>query len=106
MATRTNLAVVPEAVPVETSTRIEYLQGIAEVTVSRSYRLNMLGYEHGDNFACIKVTVSSDTDMAQLGQQLQDELDDLQSPELNRLADILDKHNPKRNPSFLDGLLS
>ena len=111
MATRTKLAVVPTAEePKEievTTPRIPYLGGGVEVTVSRSYKINLGSYESTEITTWLKATVPADADMVELGKQLQGELDILQSPDLNRSADIVDdlirtnRTDPKSPPGSM-----
>lgn len=76
-----------------------------EVTVHREYKINADYYEHGIVGNWQKVTVSADTDMLALGEQLQEELDALQVAELQRLQDVITSKDPKDKRSMVHRIL-
>lgn len=52
--------------------------GTMEVTVSRSFKINMANYEAMDFFAALKVTVERDAELELIAEELGDKLDTLQ----------------------------
>lgn len=94
-------AVEPVALPEEAKALT-----VTSVTSRRSYTFQTTPFES----AVIEHTIVAQTPdgmgMSELGVQLQNEMDNLQSAELNRTADVMDS-NPVRNKnSFIYSLLS
>lgn len=53
-----------------------------EVTLSRSFKINMGNYEATDTFAAVKTTVVTGVDMLEVGHQLTEVLDRIQADDL------------------------
>lgn len=53
-----------------------------EITLSRSFKINMGNYESTDTFAAVKTTVASGVDMIEVGHQLTEVLDRVQADDL------------------------
>lgn len=100
MATRQGAKIVPDTVHTESDSPVQgavegnviplpnlsvspgILGDTLEVTLSRSFKVNMGNYEATDTFAAVKTTVASNVDMEELGHQLAEVLDSLQNDDL------------------------
>lgn len=99
---------IAEASPLNVS--VQQLPGtdgaatLTEVTVSRSYKINPGNYEAQDSFVALKYTVSDATDMVELGERAQRDMDSIQAPDLYRILDFILEHDPKNKKSLIHSL--
>lgn len=96
---------VADVVSFPVNTRIKYLGDSIEVTAYRQYKINADYYENGEVGNYLKVSVAPDTDLSALGEQLQGDLDALQTPELFRLQDVILAKNPKDRRSMIHQII-